>query len=109
MPYPNEHSARLREPGDFAKAPKWKDGKPGQFRRTRGSGKGTVQGVKIPATISIIWGKLKGKAGKDDPPIAQALRFPTKDWTESQARAWLRRHKIKYRKFEPATKAGKGE
>ena len=86
MPFPNEHSLRLRDPGDFA---------PDSFRRTKGSGKGRVQGVTIPSTISVIWGKLKGAAEASDPPIGQALRFPKDAWTEAKAKDWIRSHKLK--------------
>ena len=51
MPFKNEHAARLQNPGRFD---------PKSFRRTKGSGKGTVQGVKIPTTIDVIWAKFKG-------------------------------------------------
>jgi len=91
MPYPNEHSARLKDPDDFAAD---------SFRR---KADGTIYGkIKVPATIDVIWGKLKGKDAPDDQPIPQALRFPTKDWTASEAKAWLEENKIKYVSFEPA-------
>ena len=78
MPFPNEHSARLRNPGDFSAD---------TFRRKNG---GTVFGsVKIPKTIVIIWAKLKGSDKPSDPPLPQALRFPIDDWTEAQARKWI--------------------
>lgn len=92
MPYPNEHAIRLRDPKDFAA---------GTFRRTRGSGKAKVQGTKIPKTIHVIWAKLKGKAGDDDPVVAQSLRFPTKDWTVEKAKEWKKTHNIRG-KFEAA-------
>jgi 3'-phosphoadenosine 5'-phosphosulfate sulfotransferase (PAPS reductase)/FAD synthetase len=87
MPYPNEHAARLRNPDDFD---------PKSFRRTHGSGDGRVQGVKIPETIDVIWGKLKDANKPSDPVIAQALRFPIKNWTEAEARNWLKKNEIKY-------------
>ena len=91
MPYPNEHSARLKDPDDFAAD---------SFRR---KADGTIYGkIKVPGTIDVIWGKLKGKDAPDDQPIPQALRFPTKDWTASEAKAWLEENKIKYVSFEPA-------
>ncbi len=105
LPYPGEHSARLKEPSEFAEEPVWKDGKPGKMQRTKGSGNGTVQGKKVPDTISVLWGKLKGKAGKDDPPVAQALRFPVADWTAEKAQAWLKDNEIKAVKFEAAASA----
>lgn len=88
MPYPNEHALRLRDPGDF-------DDK--SFRRTHGSGAGMVHGVKIPASIDVIWGKLKGSAGADDPPIAQALRFKVSKWGRDpeKAKAWIKDNEMK--------------
>lgn len=91
MPYANEHAARLKNPDDFD---------PDSFRRTKG---GTLYGsIKVPETIGIIWGKLKGAAAPSDPPLPQALRFPTKDWSVDEAKTWLRDNKIKYISFEPA-------
>jgi len=89
-PYPSEHSARLQDP-DMPHI---------RVRRTRGSGKGTVQGVKVPETISIIW-YITQKDGEEI-PVAQALRFPVKDWTEAEAKAWLKSNEIDYKSFEPA-------
>lgn len=96
MPYENEHSARLRNPKDFDKD---------SFRRTAG---GTIYGSKkVPKTIGIIWAKLKGKSKPSDPPIPQALRFPTKSWTVQKAKKWLKDNNIKYQAFEPAKKKTK--
>lgn len=93
MPYPNEHSARLKNPKDFAKD---------SFRRTNG---GTIYGkLKVPKTIAIIWAKLKGKSKPADPILPQALRFPTKSWSVQKAKAWLKTNKVKYQSFEPAAK-----
>jgi len=103
MPYPNEHSARLHEPGKFKDKPDWS--KAGKFRRTKG-GNAVLPGAgmtKVPATIGIIWGQLKTQKGRES--TAQALRFPIKDWTEAQARKWLKDNKVKYIKFEPAEPA----
>jgi len=95
-PYPNEHSARLQDPGKFD---------PKAFRRTSG---GTLYGSKkVPSTVGIIWGKLKGKAKPSDPPIAQALRFPTKNWTVTKAKKWLSDNNITFIKWESATKVSK--
>ena len=97
MPFPNEHAARLKNPKDF---------EPKSFRRTNG---GTIYGTKkVPKTIAIIWAKLKGKSKPSDPPIPQSLRFPTKNWTVSKAKQWLKDNKIKYQSFEPAKKKEKG-
>lgn len=90
-PYPNEHAARLINPNRERI----------RVRRTNGSGDGTVQGIKVPATIAVIWYIIKTADGKVA-PIAQALRFPIKNWTESEARKWLKDNKIKYILFEPA-------
>lgn len=94
MPYPNEHAARLLDPGMEHI----------RIRRTKGSGAGTVQGVKIPNTIDVIWYIVRGSGG-EQVPRAQALRFPIRRWTAEQARGWLSKNKIKAKKFEPA--AGK--
>lgn len=96
MPYPNEHSARLKDPKDF-------DSK--SFRRTNG---GTIYGkIKVPKTIAIIWAKLKSKSKPGDPPHPQALRFPVKNWTVQKAKKWLKDNKVKFQKFEPAKKKEK--
>lgn len=96
MPYPNEHSARLKNPKDFD---------PDSYRRTKG---GTIYGTKkVPKTISIIWAKLKRKNKPKDPPIPQALRFPTKSWTVTTAKKWLKDNNVKYMSFEPAKKKEK--
>jgi hypothetical protein len=97
MPYPNEHAARLRDPDDFD---------PDSFRRTKG-GK-LYNSIEVPETIAIVWGKLKGKAEPEDPPLPQALRFPTKDWEADEARKWLKDNKIKYIDFEPAEENSAG-
>jgi len=92
MPYPNEHSARLQDPGRF---------NPDTFRRTDD---GTIYGkIKVPATAAVIWGKLKGKDKPADNPIPQAIRFPTKNWTADRARKWLKDNNVKYIRFEPAS------
>ena len=86
-PYPNEHSARLQDPDKFDK-----------FRRTAG-GKLFNQ-IEVPASIGIIWGHLKD--GEPTDWAAQALRFPTKDWTAAEAKKWLKDNDVKYTDFEPA-------
>jgi hypothetical protein len=62
MPYPNEHSCRLRQPGEF---------QPDSFRR-----------IKNKDLVMII-GRLKGK----DTTTTQAYRYPKADWTEAKAKA----------------------
>jgi len=89
-PYPNEHAARLQDPGKFDK-----------FRR---KADGTLfNKVKVPDTIDVIWGHLKD--GEDDDWAAQALRFPVKNWTAAEARAWLKENDVKYMGFEAAEKS----
>jgi len=90
MPYPNEHAARLQPPSKFDK-----------FRRTKG---GKMHGGKltVPSSIHIIWGHVKG--GPPNAFIPQSLRFPTRSWTVAKAKKWLGDHKVKYIKFEPASK-----
>jgi HK97 family phage prohead protease len=91
MPYQNEHAARLENPDKFSKD---------SFRRTDG-GK-LYNRIDVPKTISIIWGKLRDKDSADDPVIPQALRFPVKNWSVSEAKAWLKDNKINADRFEQA-------
>lgn len=74
MPYRAEHSCRLRSPDDFQER---------RFRRMK-SGKAV-----------LIIGRLKGETKS----TAQAMRFPTKDWSVAEARASCRRH---HGSFHPA-------
>lgn len=93
MPYPNEHSARLLSPNL----------KHIRVTRTKGSGKGKVQGVKIPKSIYVIW--FITKVNKKEVPRAQALRFPTKYWTAAEAKKWLKDKDVKYIRLELAKKS----
>lgn len=96
-PFPNEHGARLKSPDLFDEK---------TYKRTHG---GTIYGSKkIPATIDIIWAKLKGSTAPSDNPHPQALRFPTKTWTVAAAKKWLKDNDIKYERFEAATKSFEG-
>lgn len=92
MPFPNEHSARLRNPDDFD---------PKSFRRTAG---GRLFGgrIEVPQSVGIVWAKLKGKAEASDPPMPQALRFKKSSWTAEAAKKWLDRNGIHPASFEPA-------
>lgn len=92
MPFPNEHSLRLKPPALFDTD---------SFRRTKG---GTLFGgnLQVPSSISLIWGKLKGSAAANDPIILQALRFDKSKWTETAAKAWIDKN-IKRGIFEPAS------
>ncbi len=101
MPFPNEHAARLRDPDDFSSDPSWTDGGGGQFRRTRG---GTIfESIDVPETVGIIWGKLPGSDGENDPPVPQALRFQLDSWSPSEAREWLEENEIETVLFEEAS------
>jgi len=91
-PYPSEHAARLVDPEKFDKFRRKADGK-------------LYNTIKVPETIDVIWGHLE--SGEDDDWAAQALRFPTKDWTEAEAKAWLKDNKVKYIEFEPAKEPDK--
>jgi hypothetical protein len=85
-PYPNEHAARLHAPGTF---------RPSTFR-SKSIGKG----------IRIILAKRKGAPrGKRvaDPTVVQAFRFSNALYTPGQARAWLAKHHVRPKRFEPAT------
>jgi HK97 family phage prohead protease len=93
-PFPNEHSARIRDPKHFD---------PESFRRKND---GTINGdVKVPKTIAVIWAKLKES---DEGVVPQALRFPVKNWTVTEAKAWLKSNNVKYVAFEPAEKSLEG-
>jgi len=96
-PYPNEHSARIKDPAQF---------NPKNFRRKKD---GTIYGkIKVPTTAAVIWGKLKEHDKPSDNPIPQAIRFPISDWTVAQAKTWLKDNNVKYEKFEPAEKSLEG-
>ncbi len=90
MPLPNEHSARLQDPGKFD-----------SFGRTKG-GKLYGRALIVPATIGVVWGHPKG--GPPDAAVPQALRFPIENWTEDEAKKWLKDHDVKYILFEAAKK-----
>ena len=79
-PYPNEHSARVRDPKDFDKD---------SFRRKN-----------VEDGIDIIIGKL---IDGDDKMITQAYRFASDEYTATQAKKWLDDHDIDYTDFEPAS------
>ena len=92
-PYPNEHSARLKNPNLFD---------PDTFRR---KADGTIYGkIKVPSTASVIWAKLKEHNKPSDNPHPQAIRFPIESWTVVQAKKWLEDNNVKYERFEPASK-----
>lgn len=78
-PFPNEHAARVRDPGDF---------EDGSFRSK-----------SLTAGVRIIVGKLKG----EDSMTAQTYRFDKDKFTPEQAKAWLKAHKVMHKSFEQAT------
>ena len=79
MPYPNEHAARVRQPGAF---------QANSFRRK-----------KITDGIDIIVGRLRGESTM----TTQAYRFDRTKYTAAEARKWLADHDVKPISFEPAS------
>jgi HK97 family phage major capsid protein/HK97 family phage prohead protease len=78
-PYPNEHAARLRNPGQYDR-----------FRRRNDEGgKG----------VDFIFGIKEGEEGAD----LQAIRFRLSEFTADEARAWLRERDYDPIEFEEAT------
>jgi len=78
-PYPNEHAARLRDPGQYD-----------EFRRKNDEG---GEGV------DFIFGIKTGEEGAD----LQAIRFRLSEFTVEQARKWLVDNDYKAMEFEEAT------
>jgi len=78
-PYPNEHAARLRNPGDFKKE--------------------SFRSHQLKKGLRRIAGRLKSNNKWE----TQAYRFHKDSFTVSEAKEWLRKNKVKYIKFEPAT------
>jgi phage I-like protein len=79
MPYPNFHSARIKEPSEF---------KSDSFRNKT-----------ITDGIEIIIGKLKDG---DDSMVTQAYRFDKTKFTADEAKKWLKDNKVDYISFEAA-------
>ena len=77
MPYPNYHAARVQDPDGFEKL-------------------GTK---KIADGILIISGRLTGESKTS----IQAYRFDKDVFTATEAKAWLKEHKIDTTAFEEAT------
>ena len=84
-PYPNEHAARVRDPGDF------------EANSFRSKELPKANGVRI------ILGRLKGQTTT----TTQAYRFPIESFTADEAKTWLKDHDVKGASFEPAKKAEK--
>jgi len=80
-PFPNEHSARVRNPGDFQS---------NSFKRKN-----------IANGIDIILGRLTGQTTM----TIQSYRFKIDIFTAAEAKKWLKDHKINYILFEPAKKS----
>ena len=78
-PYPNEHAARLRDPGEYDR-----------FRRKNDEG---GEGV------DFIFGIKEGEEGAE----LQAIRFRLSEFTAAEARAWLRERDYEPLEFEEAT------
>lgn len=70
-PFPNEHSCRLRQPGDFQE---------GSFRRTERKHEGKI--------YSCIMGKLTG----EDTMTEQAYRYPKDTWEAGEADTHCKAH-----------------
>jgi hypothetical protein len=85
MPFPNEHAARVRIPGDF---------QPDSFKRK-----------EIKPGIDIIIGRLKG----EDTMTTQAYRFDKTKFTVEEAKKWLKDNDIKVILFEPAKETTEAE
>ncbi len=77
--FPNEHAARVKEPGTFEED---------SFRRK-----------EIAPGISAIMGKIKGESTM----TIQSYRFDKSKFTEEEARAWLKDHDITTIEFEAAS------
>jgi len=78
MPFPNEHAARLKDPGQYIR-----------FRR---------ENDKFATGIHAIWG-IK----RDQTTELQAIRFDAKKFTAEEAKKWLKDHDQKAILFEKAT------
>ncbi|NDD45284.1 MAG: phage major capsid protein [Synechococcaceae bacterium WB9_4xB_025] len=78
-PYPNEHAARLRDPGQYDRF----------RRRNDAGGKG----------VDFIFGIKEGESGAE----LQAIRFKLSEFTAAEARAWLSERDYEPLEFEEAT------
>ncbi len=81
MPFPNEHSARLRRPGLFIR-----------FRRSND---------ELGDGIDAIFG-IRRRDGQEVVEL-QAIRFDKNKFTVDQAKAWLSDHDFRPILFEEAT------
>jgi hypothetical protein len=76
-PYPNEHAARIKEPGQFD-----------SFRRKNN---------EFGDGIHVIYGI------KDEESEVQSIRFNKNKFTVVEAKKWLKDNNWKYISFEPAS------
>ena len=76
MPYPNEHAARMMDPGSCEE---------NSFKRKR-----------VGDGVSLILCK------QDNKMVAQAYRFDKDKFSEEEAKAWMSKHDLSYKKFEKA-------
>jgi len=81
MPFPNEHSCRVKDPEAFQR---------GSFRRKN-----------IDNGVDLILGKLKGETTM----TKQAYRFKKSVFTQAEAREWCKKNKVTCVRFEPAVKS----
>jgi hypothetical protein len=85
MPYPNYHSARIKDPKKYKEVKYGK--KPEGF----------------PDGIDVLWGILGPKESE-----IQAIRFDADKWTAAKAKKWLKDHDYKPIEFEAAKEASHG-
>lgn len=84
MPFPNEHAARIKAPGQYKR-----------FRRKNDAGGDGVD---------FIYG-IKDKDGKEVTEV-QAIRFDKDKFTVAEAKKWLKDHDYTPLSFEPAEDKG---
>jgi len=78
MPYPTEHTARVKDPGEF---------EPESFRRK-----------PIAAGVDLVFGRPLGS----EYVVAQSYRFDAGEFTTAEAKAWLDEHGVAVLAIEPA-------
>ena len=76
-PYPNEHSARIKNPGGYIRLRRKND--------------------YFKSGIDVIWGITK-----ENKTEVQAIRFDKGEYTVAEAKAWLKKNNFKSIDFEPA-------
>jgi len=87
MPFDREHSARLRDPGDFDRL--WRT-TPTRWR-----------GHELPGGVTLIVGELKDGGGVH----TQSLRFDVDRWTVLKAKKWLDECGVEAFVIHPAAEA----